>query len=223
MSDPHALDSSLLTSSMPMKLPFQITSCSSHDDRYPPSSLTSSYSSTSSSSSLHGWQSARGCEYPQTLVLSFGCTVELRKVQVLSHQSKIAKTVELHVGTASNATAQQTTGAVGQGKRKADDVEWSRLGSASPHTSAPRQALTTPVASFRLRLISPPSLSTAQVLLVGQQRQERAQGQGAEGPPNTTHAPTLHTLPTLPSHLLPIPSLHSSPPSPCPSTPQALT
>lgn len=118
----------------PIKLPYQVVSCSSHDDKYPPASLEhSSYSSSPSSpsSSLHGWQSARNCVYPQVLVLSFGCLCSLQKVQLLSHQSKIAKNVEVYAGTAETFIVIPTTTA--PKKSHMTDIEYTRLGSGSTY------------------------------------------------------------------------------------------
>ena len=84
-------------------------------------SVSSSAASHSSLSSPNGWQSARGCSYPQSVSLWLGCTCEVRKVQLLSHQSKIARTVELYAG--SRREPQQSGRAGG-----AEAVDWSRLG-----------------------------------------------------------------------------------------------
>lgn len=85
------------------------------------SSVSSSDANHSSLSSPHGWQSARGCSYPQSLVLWLGCVCEVRKVQLLSHQSKIARTVELYAGSGGS-------GGKAHSGKAAEGVEWSRLG-----------------------------------------------------------------------------------------------
>ena len=87
-------------------------------------SVSSTDPSHSSLTAPHGWQSARGCSYPQSLLLWLGCLCEVRKVQLLSHQSKIARTVELYAASRKQQQQQQQTGRDG----RADGVEWSRLG-----------------------------------------------------------------------------------------------
>ena len=84
-------------------------------------SVSSSDPSHSSLSSPHGWQSVRLCSYPQSLLLWLGCVCDVRKVQLLSHQSKIARTVELYAGTRSEQSA------AGRDSR-AEAVDWARLG-----------------------------------------------------------------------------------------------
>lgn len=42
---------------------------------------------------------SRFCTYPQTLVLKFERVVDIKKIQLFSHQSKIATTIDLYVGS----------------------------------------------------------------------------------------------------------------------------
>ena len=101
------------SSSAVSRLPYSLHSVSSSDGIH------------SSLSSPHGWQSGRQCSYPQTLLLWFGGLCEVRKVQLLSHQSKIARTVELYAG---NRKDKQQQGGQGGRDGRADGAEWSRLG-----------------------------------------------------------------------------------------------
>ena len=93
---------------------------------YSVTSVSSSDASHASLSSPNGWQSARGCSYPQSLTLWLGGQCEVRKVQLLSHQSKIARTVELYAGGRSEQSKQQQA-AAGRDDR-AEAASWQRLG-----------------------------------------------------------------------------------------------
>lgn len=57
--------------------------------------------------STKGWQSVRFCEYPQILAFELESgQAKLSQIQILSHQSKISKKVEIFVGNGkSYATA----------------------------------------------------------------------------------------------------------------------
>ena len=50
-----------------------------------------------SSPSSKGWQSPRFCNFPQIIVLQFKTPVILKRIQLLSHQAKIASKIELFV------------------------------------------------------------------------------------------------------------------------------
>lgn len=110
---------------VPVKLPYQVTFCSSHDDKFPPSHLEASLAAASSTS-LHGWHSARNCSWPQTLILSFGCLCQLSKMQILSHQSKIAQSIELWAGKPNQSAVVATTKL--NTAKPSNDVQWMRLG-----------------------------------------------------------------------------------------------
>ena len=75
-------------------LSFTVCHASSCESSHPGSELES-YSADST-----GWQSARHASYPQELVLRFHGTATIRRLQLLSHQFKIARRVELFVGRA---------------------------------------------------------------------------------------------------------------------------
>lgn len=51
-----------------------------------------------------GWQSARFCDYPQELILELKETSTVKQLQILSHQSKISRRVELYVASGVNKT-----------------------------------------------------------------------------------------------------------------------
>jgi centrosomal protein CEP104 len=72
------------------RLRFKVISCSSEDPNYPSDSLNDHGPNSK------GWQSSRFCEYPQELVLEFlEKNVCIQQLQLLSHQSKIASTIEI--------------------------------------------------------------------------------------------------------------------------------
>ncbi len=74
------------------KLPFKVAYCSSYDDDYMYTELESHNPRT------RGWQSKRLDPFPQVLVLDFGRDVDIKKLQILSHHSKIASSVDLYIG-----------------------------------------------------------------------------------------------------------------------------
>lgn len=74
------------------RIKFQVIYCSTFADGYAPQALETQSHNT------RGWQSARFCEYPQELVLLFDQIYEVNQFQVLSHQLKIASSIELHAG-----------------------------------------------------------------------------------------------------------------------------
>lgn len=76
------------------KLGFRVVFAASEDVDYPAAELN--YHSPQTK----GWQSARFCEFPQEIGLSFADgLVNISQIQLLSHQSKIATRIELFVGT----------------------------------------------------------------------------------------------------------------------------
>ena len=109
-----------------LKLPFQVVFASSADEGFDahqleaPSKAASAAAAAAAAASaggaqpaaaapqpdekqpqpthIKGWQSAKFCPYPQTLILRFPGFFDLRKIQILSHQSKIAHTIELYAG-----------------------------------------------------------------------------------------------------------------------------
>mmetsp|Transcript_35768 Transcript_35768/g.93562 ORF Transcript_35768/g.93562 Transcript_35768/m.93562 type:complete len:1085 (+) Transcript_35768:113-3367(+) len=81
---------------MPEKLPFTVAFCSGADDGHAATNLE-----------IHtpvakGWATARYCSWPQELVLELKSAARIRKIQVLSHEYKIASKLEIHVATIPN-------------------------------------------------------------------------------------------------------------------------
>ncbi|KDO24264.1 hypothetical protein SPRG_22253 [Saprolegnia parasitica CBS 223.65] len=76
---------------MKLQIPFLVTTASSEDDEHPSIHLQSSTS--------HGWQSSKLCEYPQELVLmvNHGHGVRVSKCQVLVHQTKIPSRIDVQI------------------------------------------------------------------------------------------------------------------------------
>ena len=52
-----------------------------------------------------GWQSLKFCDFPQEIIIQFSSIVNLRQLQFLSHQSKIASRIELFTSLPSGAQA----------------------------------------------------------------------------------------------------------------------
>jgi hypothetical protein len=85
-----------------LKLPFLVSFASSAEDGYEAAQLQQGASapkqgdekSTPAGAPTHikGWQSAKYCPYPQTIILRFPGYFDIRKIQILSHQAKIANT-----------------------------------------------------------------------------------------------------------------------------------
>jgi centrosomal protein CEP104 len=94
------------------KVPFRVIKCSSYDDGYDHTQLET----TRPTRHTKGWQSARFCEFPQTLVLDFRKTASIRKIQILSHQSKIASQIEIYCGVSKDHSGSMRS------------AEWTRLG-----------------------------------------------------------------------------------------------
>ncbi|EKU20603.1 hypothetical protein NGA_0603000 [Nannochloropsis gaditana CCMP526] len=79
------------------KIRFQVVYASGQDPEHPAEELNVHSPAT------EGWQSPRFCDYPQELGLFLLDTpCHLSRVQILSHQSKIATKVELFVGDGGN-------------------------------------------------------------------------------------------------------------------------
>lgn len=71
------------------KLKYRIIYCSGEDQDYPVTELLDATSNT------RGWQSQKFCDYPQEIIVQFPTVVNLKQLQFLSHQSKIASKIEL--------------------------------------------------------------------------------------------------------------------------------
>lgn len=76
----------------------QVIQCSSHDDGFDARELETTHHNPHTK----GWQAARFCEYPQQLILQFDRLYDVRKIQILSHQSKISTSIEVFVGRTPN-------------------------------------------------------------------------------------------------------------------------
>ncbi|KAG9401314.1 hypothetical protein AC1031_009176 [Aphanomyces cochlioides] len=76
------------------QIPFLVTAASSEDDEHPALHLQAHQATTSN----QGWQSAKFCDYPQDLVLivNHGKPVDVAKVELLIHQTKIPTQIELY-------------------------------------------------------------------------------------------------------------------------------
>ncbi len=72
------------------KLKFRIVDFSGEDPEYPATELLSQ------SPQSRGWQSPRFCDWPQYITLQFMSPVNLKQIQFLSHQCKVASKVELY-------------------------------------------------------------------------------------------------------------------------------
>ena len=78
------------SSSSMSKLKFRIITCTGEDPQYPVTELLTISSQTK------GWQSQRFCEFPQEIVFQFLSPVKLKHIQILSHQFKITKKVDVY-------------------------------------------------------------------------------------------------------------------------------
>jgi len=99
-----------------LKLPFVVAYASSSAEGFEASQLEPAAREKAASAStndkehkeekqtthIKGWQSAKWCTYPQILVLRFPQVYDIRKIQILAHQSKIAHTIELYSGLTSS-------------------------------------------------------------------------------------------------------------------------
>ncbi|KAG0306406.1 hypothetical protein BGZ98_002445, partial [Dissophora globulifera] len=80
----------------PQRLPYEIQMASGWDKGYPPEELVG----LMQKSSGKGWHTPRFCGYPQDLVLRFSCGhSRIRKIQILSHQYKIASRLDFWMGS----------------------------------------------------------------------------------------------------------------------------
>eukprot|EP00047_Mylnosiga_fluctuans_P017700 m.63777 g.63777 ORF g.63777 m.63777 type:complete len:1027 (+) comp7215_c0_seq3:64-3144(+) len=74
---------------MPVKVPFRVIYCSGSDDEHDASALETH------APTVKGWQTAKYCFWPQEIILRLERVTRVRKVQILSHQYKIATRIEL--------------------------------------------------------------------------------------------------------------------------------
>ncbi|EPY37941.1 hypothetical protein AGDE_05992 [Angomonas deanei] len=78
-----------------VSLPYDIVYCTSEMSDYPVSRIIPRTSVPETNSG--GWQSAKMGKVPQTLVLRFPGNVWLQQIRILSHETKIASSVEVRV------------------------------------------------------------------------------------------------------------------------------
>ena len=82
------------------KIPFLVARVDSEDPDFPAIGLNATHES-----GVKGWQSARFCEYPVEIGLEFpGGPAHVEKLQLLSHQSKIATQIEIILGSGEDFT-----------------------------------------------------------------------------------------------------------------------
>ncbi|KAG0369473.1 hypothetical protein BGZ54_009831 [Gamsiella multidivaricata] len=80
----------------PQRLPYEIQMASGWDKGFSPEELVG----LMHTSSGKGWHTPRFCSYPQDLVLRFSCGhSRVRKIQILSHQYKIASRLDFWMGS----------------------------------------------------------------------------------------------------------------------------
>ncbi|PFH32132.1 hypothetical protein BESB_020730 [Besnoitia besnoiti] len=78
------------------RLQFSVVHCSSFQPPYTPENLTPQASKTNGK----GWQSAPHCAYPQEIGLALEGPSQIKFFQLLSHETKIARKIELWVANA---------------------------------------------------------------------------------------------------------------------------
>ncbi|KAG0254380.1 hypothetical protein BG011_005798 [Mortierella polycephala] len=89
----------------PQRLPYEIQMASGWDTGFPPEELVG----LMQTSAGKGWHTPRFCPYPQDLVLRFSCGhSRIRKIQILSHQYKIASRLDFWIGSRKGAQAVAT-------------------------------------------------------------------------------------------------------------------
>ncbi|KAG0205092.1 hypothetical protein BGX28_003192, partial [Mortierella sp. GBA30] len=94
-SNPQALQEYLMVLA-PQRLPYEIQMASGWDTGYAPEELVG----LMQKSAGKGWHTPRFCTYPQDLVLRFSCGhSRIRKIQILSHQYKIASRLDFWMGS----------------------------------------------------------------------------------------------------------------------------
>eukprot|EP00918_Siedleckia_nematoides_P094152 GHVU01206723.1.p1 GENE.GHVU01206723.1~~GHVU01206723.1.p1 ORF type:complete len:476 (+),score=96.77 GHVU01206723.1:70-1497(+) len=75
------------------RLRYRIACCSSEDPEFPSSELLVHNAAT------RGWNNSRQGRYPEELGFELECASEVKLVQLLSHQSKIASKIEIYVAS----------------------------------------------------------------------------------------------------------------------------
>ena len=97
------------------KLKYRIIYCSGEDQDYPVTELLDA------SSASRGWQSQKFCDFPQEIIVQFPQMVQLKQLQFLSHQSKIASKIELFTFLPSGSQAMSS-------QIPLNEIEFNRLG-----------------------------------------------------------------------------------------------
>ncbi|KAI1294055.1 hypothetical protein EDD11_008284 [Mortierella claussenii] len=91
----------------PQRLPYEIQMASGWDKGFPPEELVG----LMRTSAGKGWHTPRFCGYPQDLVLRFSCGhSRIRKIQILSHQYKIASRLDFWMGSRKGVQSIDTAG-----------------------------------------------------------------------------------------------------------------
>ncbi|KAF9581486.1 hypothetical protein BGW38_001474, partial [Lunasporangiospora selenospora] len=89
----------------PQRLPYEIQMASGWDTGFPPEELVGLMQTAAGK----GWHTPRFCSYPQDLVLRFSCGhSRIRKIQLLSHQYKIASRLDFWMGSRKGVQAVRT-------------------------------------------------------------------------------------------------------------------
>ncbi|KAF9915612.1 hypothetical protein BX616_005733 [Lobosporangium transversale] len=89
----------------PQRLLYEIQMASGWDQGFPPEELVG----LMRTSTGKGWHTPRFCSYPQDLVLRFSCgKSRIRKIQILSHQYKIASRLDFWMGSRKGAQSINT-------------------------------------------------------------------------------------------------------------------
>ena len=118
---------------MKVSLPFSVCSCSAQDENYPATRLALHTADSK------GWQSPRMppeyVTWPLELGLAFTGEVHIQQIQLLAHECKIPKKIDVWIGEAASSDAPATSSGryeVWLG-RKVNRVQaqWGRAGQAS--------------------------------------------------------------------------------------------
>ncbi|KAG0223558.1 hypothetical protein BGX31_008439 [Mortierella sp. GBA43] len=102
------------------RIHYEIQMASGWDNGYPPEELVG----LMQTSSGKGWHTPRFCVYPQDLVIRFSCGLaRVRKIQILSHQFKIASRLDFWMGSRKGVQRITTTDTDGLGSPAGGDFD----------------------------------------------------------------------------------------------------
>ena len=95
-------------------LNFRVFHCSSQDSIHMASELASN--SGRDDDPTVGWQSQRFCVYPQEIIVQFSSSVQIQQIQLLVHETKIPREVELfsYMPGGNQSESYHPTSALGQ-------------------------------------------------------------------------------------------------------------